>query len=163
MIRQKGPRSINGLCRQLMRSSDNVAGVSLKGWQIVAGDRSEAQTTGQQSTKIPHPARVSEKSGTPSGVHKPEALLSGGLRFAATTGYFLAAFQAAFKLESSPYARASDTSFINSSMTFAARPEPPGSPILLMTSFNSARIARLRSGSSNEFNSSANVSPVKSS
>ena len=94
MIWQKGPRSINGLCRQLMRSSDNVAGVSLKGWQIVAGGRSEAQTTGQQSTIIPHPERVSEKCGTTSGVHNPEALLSGGLRFAPTTGYYLPARRA---------------------------------------------------------------------
>jgi hypothetical protein len=33
-------------------------GLSLKGCQIVAGGRSVARTTGQQSKIIPHPGRV---------------------------------------------------------------------------------------------------------
>jgi hypothetical protein len=40
-------------------------GLSLKGRQIVAGGRSVAQTTGQQSKIIPHPERVSEKTVAP--------------------------------------------------------------------------------------------------
>jgi hypothetical protein len=44
---------------------------SLKGYQIVAGGRSVAQTTGQQSKNN-----------------------SGGLRYATTTGYYLTALQA---------------------------------------------------------------------
>jgi hypothetical protein len=67
---------------------------SLKGWQIVAGGRSVAQTTGQRSKIIPHPERVSEKRWHPSGVRTKWALLSGGLRYAATTGYYLPALQA---------------------------------------------------------------------
>jgi hypothetical protein len=67
---------------------------SLKGCQIVAGGRSVAQTTGQQSKIIPHPERVSGKQWHPSGVRTTWALLSGGLRYAATTGYYLTALQA---------------------------------------------------------------------
>ena len=71
-----------------------AGGLSLKGCQIVAGGRSVAQTTGQQSKIIPHPERVSEKRWRPSGVRTTWALLSGGLRYAATTGYYLTALQA---------------------------------------------------------------------
>ena len=65
-----------------------------EGCQIVAGGRSVAQTTGQQSKMIPHPERVSEKRWHPSRVRTTWALLSGGLRYAATTGYYLTALQA---------------------------------------------------------------------
>jgi hypothetical protein len=42
---------------------------------------------------IPHPEQVSERW-HPSGVRTTWALLSGGLRYAATTGYYLTALQA---------------------------------------------------------------------
>jgi len=71
-----------------------AGGLSLKGCQIVAGGRSVAQTTGQQSRIIPHPERVSEKRWHPSGVRTTWAPRSGGLRYAATTGYYLTALQA---------------------------------------------------------------------
>jgi hypothetical protein len=72
-----------------------ASGLSLKGCQIVAGGRSLAQTTGQQSKMIPTPGTgVRKNGGTPSGVRTTWALLSGGLRYAATTGYYLTALQA---------------------------------------------------------------------
>ena len=85
--------------------------ISLKGWQIVAGGRSEAQTTGTRPNDFSTPqgcqmiivkeaSRFEAKgsnigndlsdrnSGTPSGC-RLLAILSGGLRCASTTGYFL--------------------------------------------------------------------------
>ena len=66
---------------------------SLKGCQIVAGGRSAAQTTGRQMEMIPDPERVSDILAPLQGADGGSQL-SGGLRCAATTGYYLAAFQA---------------------------------------------------------------------
>jgi len=87
-------------------------GISPEGWQIVAGGCSEAKTTGTNP----------QKNCTPKGcenlkenlLHTPSHLAprrgavilatsTGGLRFATTTGYFLAILPVAslhFKLES---------------------------------------------------------------
>ena len=67
---------------------------SLKGCQIVAGGRSEAQTTGRQAKEFSNLKGCPENRGTPRWVQMNYSLLSGGLRYAATTGYYLAAFQA---------------------------------------------------------------------
>jgi hypothetical protein len=69
-------------------------GLSLKGRQKVADGRSVAQTTGPQSKIISHPERVSEKEWYTYRVRTTAALLSGGLRYAETTGYFLTALRA---------------------------------------------------------------------
>ena len=61
--------------------------ISLKGCQIVAGGRSIAETTGRQENEE-HPGRALEKRWHPAGVRYINTLGSGGLRFAATTGYF---------------------------------------------------------------------------
>jgi hypothetical protein len=74
-------------------------GSSPKGCQIVAGGRSVAKTTGQQSKIIPHPERVARKKVAPlRGTDQVGALLSGGLRDAATTGYDLTTFQAEIRV-----------------------------------------------------------------
>jgi hypothetical protein len=70
------------------------ADFSLKGCQIVAGGRSVAQTTGNGRPSGPHPEGVPPFFCHPFRVWKYFRLLSGGLRYAATTGYYLAAFQA---------------------------------------------------------------------
>ena len=67
--------------------------LSLKGCQIVAGGRSEAKTTGEKRKVIPHLEQVPEKPWHPSGVQKNYQVF-GGLRYAATTGYYLTAFLA---------------------------------------------------------------------
>ena len=94
-------------------------GPSLKGCQIVAGGRSETQTTGQQSKIIPHPERVSEKRWHPCGVRTRWALLSGGLRYAATTGYYLTALQA--EIRSLRFHTASGSDMLRA-MSFHAKP-----------------------------------------
>jgi hypothetical protein len=67
---------------------------SLKGCQIVAGGRSLAQTTGKECPGGPYPGGVPPFSATRSGCGIIFRLLSGGLRYAATTGYHLTALQA---------------------------------------------------------------------
>jgi len=67
---------------------------SLKGCQIVAGDRSVAQTTGRQTKMIFHPEKGGRKRWHPSRVLANCSARSGGLRYAPTTGYYLTAFQA---------------------------------------------------------------------
>jgi len=66
---------------------------SPEGWQKVAGGRSEAQTTGTHMRMIPT-LTGSQKVLHPSGVRTNYSLVSGGLRFASTTGYSLSALQA---------------------------------------------------------------------
>ena len=66
---------------------------SLEGWQKVAGGRSVAQTTGPQMIMIPT-LKGSQKALHPCGVRRNYSLVSGGLRFAPTTGYFLPALRA---------------------------------------------------------------------
>jgi len=66
---------------------------SLKGCQRVAGGRSAAKTTGRAMETIPDPERVSEIVAPLRGADGC-SLISGGLRYAATTGYSLTAFQA---------------------------------------------------------------------
>jgi hypothetical protein len=70
------------------------ADFSLKGCQIVAGGRSVAQTTGNQRSRSLHPEGVPPVSLTPFQGVRHFRLMSGGLRFAATTGYYLTALQA---------------------------------------------------------------------
>ena len=74
-----------------------LVGISLEGWQIVAGGRSEAETTGTDQKKLHHEV-VREFSKAPLiwhsvGVQSFPAR-TGGLRFATTTGYYLTALRA---------------------------------------------------------------------
>jgi hypothetical protein len=78
-----------------MNSAIPIAGFSLKGCQIVAGGRSVAQTTGEQSKNMfLHPERGVRKMVAPLQGANNEGAVSGGLRYAATTGYYLTALQA---------------------------------------------------------------------
>lgn len=63
--------------------------INSKGCQKVAGGRSVAQTTDKQRGIITHPGRVPDKRWHPSGVRSNYLLLSGGLRYVVTTGYYL--------------------------------------------------------------------------
>jgi hypothetical protein len=69
-----------------------AGGLSLEGCQIVAGGQSEAETTGQLENHSPG-AGV-RKTVAPLQGADQRTLLSGGLRFALTTGYYLPALQA---------------------------------------------------------------------
>ena len=68
-------------------------GLSLKGCQIVAGGRSVAKTTGRQKKIFPT-LEGCQKTVAPLQGADEVLLVSGGLRSAATTGYYLTAFQA---------------------------------------------------------------------
>jgi len=66
---------------------------SLKGCQKVADGRSVAQTTGPENGNVAT-LKGCQKSVHPFWVRTSRSRLSGGLRYAATTGYYLPAFQA---------------------------------------------------------------------
>ncbi len=84
------------LLRRALRSR-----FSLKGCQIVAGGRSVAQTTGNEHLNGPHPGGVPPFLTPFSGCGIVFGL-PGGLRYAATTGYYLTALQARTELASRP-------------------------------------------------------------
>jgi hypothetical protein len=70
-----------------------------QGCAKVAGGRSEAKTSGSERSIIRTPegdrAKASSLFAHPFGVHFTIHMCSGGLRFAPTTGYYLAAPRAA--------------------------------------------------------------------
>src|SRR6266550_4577508 len=72
-----------------------AGGSSIKGCQIVAVGRKRSADH-RTTTKMIFPPRkrVAENRGTLSRVRANCSLHSGGLRYAATTGYYLTAFQA---------------------------------------------------------------------
>lgn len=70
-----------------------VVWFSLEGWQTVAGGRNAVETTGLGMKMISDPDGVSEVLAPLSGCGRCP-LLSGGFRYAPTTGYSLAALQA---------------------------------------------------------------------
>src|SRR5437899_7814470 len=86
-MRSVPPRGSN--CVKTQRSD-----FSLKGCQIVAGGRSVAQTTGKEGLRGSYPGGVPQFFSHPFRVWNDFRLLSGGLRYAATTGYYLTALQA---------------------------------------------------------------------
>jgi hypothetical protein len=90
-----------GEFKREVQQSEVAVSISPEGWQIVAGGCSEAKTTGTdlKGVALRRSARISSKSaasssGTPSGCSFLP-VSTGGLRFATTTGYFLATLRVA--------------------------------------------------------------------
>lgn len=75
--------------------NDRARDLSLKGWQIVAGGRSVAETTGKSRSVSFAPRKGASKPLTPLQGVRARGPRSGGLRYATTPGYFLSALRAA--------------------------------------------------------------------